>query len=65
MGESTPSSRGTRKGNESWRVQLFRACRDGSIEIVESLANTNPTAIHEHFCKGLDDWQLEWESLEW
>lgn len=51
--------------DRSWRVVLFRAVRDGDLDFVRELATARPSAIHEHFCEQLNDWELEWESLKW
>lgn len=52
-------------GVQSWRVQLFWAARDGNLDFVQDLVQTQPHAIHDQFCEGLGDWMLEWESLKW
>lgn len=52
-------------GDQSWRVQLFWAARDGNLDFVRDLVQTHPQAIHDQFCEGLSDWMLEWESLKW
>ncbi len=51
--------------DESWRVQLFIAARDGNLDFIQSTAGRYPNAIHENFCECLGDGMLEWESLQW
>lgn len=51
--------------DQSWRVQLFWAVRDGDLKFMRGLADTHPFAIHEQFCESLRDWEIEWESLKW
>lgn len=51
--------------DESWRVQLFIAARDGNVDYMQRTAGRYPKAIHENFCEFLGDGMLEWESLKW
>jgi hypothetical protein len=55
-----------RKGRQTrWQVPLFRALRDGLVEEVEKIISENPRVLHEFVTEQMEDWELQWEAIQW